>query len=87
MEMATFAIENGYAEAVIRGFRASFFSNAVYEQIKNCQSLDDLVSVKTWMILDPERNRLWTLPVRQRQHEDFGAHYQTETEKKISWRN
>lgn len=47
MEMATFAIENGYAEAVIRGFRASFFSNAVYEQIKNCQSLDDLVSVKT----------------------------------------
>lgn len=38
--MATFAIENGYAEAIIRGFRASFFTDNQYTQIKNCSTLD-----------------------------------------------
>jgi V-type H+-transporting ATPase subunit d len=46
MEMANFAIENGYAEAIIRGFRASFFTDSQYTQIKNCSSLDELKSVK-----------------------------------------
>lgn len=46
MEMANFAIENGYAEAIIRGFRASFFTEQQYTQIKNCSSLDELRSVK-----------------------------------------
>ena len=45
MEMTTFAIENGYAEAIIRGFRASFFTENQYTQIKNCSSLDELKSV------------------------------------------
>lgn len=45
--MATFAIENGYAEGIIRGFRASFFTQAQYEQIKNCQNLEELKSVLT----------------------------------------
>lgn len=43
--MATFAVENGYAEAIIRGFRASFFTDNQYTQIKNCSSLDELKSV------------------------------------------
>jgi hypothetical protein len=43
--MATFAIENGYAEAIIRGFRASFFNDNQYTQIKNCSTLDELKSV------------------------------------------
>lgn len=43
--MATFAIENGYAEGIIRGFRASFFSDAQYTQIKNCSNLEELKSV------------------------------------------
>lgn len=43
--MATFAIENGYAEAIIRGFRASFFTDNQYTQIKNCSTLDELKSV------------------------------------------
>jgi hypothetical protein len=30
MEMTTFAIESGYSEAIIRGFRASFYTSAVY---------------------------------------------------------
>lgn len=38
--MATFAVENGYAEAVIRGFRASFFTDAQYTQIRNCSNLE-----------------------------------------------
>jgi len=38
--MANFAIENGYAEAIIRGFRSSFFTEQQYTQIKNCQTLD-----------------------------------------------
>jgi len=45
MEMATFAIENGYAEGIIRGFRYSFFTEQQYNQIKNCSSLDELKSV------------------------------------------
>ena len=45
MEMANFAIENGFAEAIIRGFRASFFTEQQYTQIKNCSSLDELRSV------------------------------------------
>lgn len=45
MEMTTFAIENGYAEAIIRGFRASFFNEQQYTQIKNCSNLDELKSV------------------------------------------
>ena len=45
MEMSTFAVENGYAEAIIRGFRASFFNEQQYAQIKNCSSLDELKSV------------------------------------------
>lgn len=45
MEMALFAIENGYAEAIIRGFRSSFFTDSQYTQIKNCSSLDELKSV------------------------------------------
>jgi len=42
--MATFSIENGYAEGIIRGFRASFFSDAQYTQIKNCSNLEELKS-------------------------------------------
>ena len=45
MEMSTFAIENGYAEGIIRGFRASFFGDAQYNQIRNCQNLEELKSV------------------------------------------
>lgn len=48
MEMATFAIENAYAEGIIRGFRASFFGDAQYNQIKNCQNLDELKSVSNF---------------------------------------
>ena len=40
MEMATFAIENAYAEGIIGGFRSSFFTDQQYTQIKNCSSLD-----------------------------------------------
>lgn len=42
--MSTFAIENGYAEGIIRGFRASFFGDAQYNQIRNCQNLEELKS-------------------------------------------
>ena len=43
--MSTFAIENGYAEGIVRGFRSSFFSEQQYTQIKNCSTLDELKSV------------------------------------------
>ena len=45
MEMATFAVESGYAEGIIRGFRSSFFNEQQYTQIKNCTNLDELKSV------------------------------------------
>jgi len=46
MEMATFAVENGYAEAIIRGFRASFFSDSQYTQIRNFTTLEELKTVR-----------------------------------------
>ncbi len=45
MEMATFAVENAYSEAILRGFRASFLNDGQYTQMKNCMNLDDLKSV------------------------------------------
>ena len=58
MEMSTFAVENGYAEAIIRGFRASFFNETQYTQIRNCSTLDELKSVFMGWFLVPVRHRL-----------------------------
>lgn len=62
MELAIFAIDNGYAEGIIRGFRASFFSEAQYTQIKNCSNLEELKSVSFILIPVPRRLRLWNIP-------------------------
>lgn len=43
--MCTFAVESGFAEAIIRGFRSSFFNEQQYTQIKNCTTLDELKTV------------------------------------------
>lgn len=45
MELCVFAPDDGYAEAIIRGLRASFLSEAHYNQMKNCSTLAELKSV------------------------------------------
>ena len=44
MDLATFAVNDGYAEAIIRGMRASFLSENHYNQIKNCTNIPELKS-------------------------------------------
>lgn len=44
MEMATFAVENGYAEGILRGLRSSFLTEQQYMQAKNCGNLAELKS-------------------------------------------
>jgi V-type H+-transporting ATPase subunit d len=45
MEMATFAFDNGFADAVLRGLRSSFLTQAHYAQISNLSSIAELKSV------------------------------------------
>jgi V-type H+-transporting ATPase subunit d len=42
MELMTFAINDGYAEAILRGLRSSFLTEAHYTQMKQCNSLSEL---------------------------------------------
>lgn len=45
MEMCTFAVENGYAEGILRGLRSSFLTEQQYMQVKNCANIGQLRSV------------------------------------------
>lgn len=45
MELCVFAPDDGYAEAIIRGLRASFLTEAHYNQMKNCSTMAELKSV------------------------------------------
>ena len=45
MEMCTFAVENGYAEGILRGLRSSFLTEQQYMQVKNCGNISELRSV------------------------------------------
>lgn len=44
MDLSIFAIDDGYAEAIMRGLRASFLTEAQYNQMKNCASIIELKS-------------------------------------------
>ncbi len=38
--LATFNMQHGFAEALIRGFRSSFLSESDYHHITQCENLD-----------------------------------------------
>jgi V-type H+-transporting ATPase subunit d len=40
--LATFNILHGYPEALVRGMRSSFMSDADYHHLSQCESLDDI---------------------------------------------
>ena len=68
--MCTFAVESGFAEAIIRGFRSSFFNEQQYTQIKNCTTLDELKTVplslsSSWKILTTVHTCYLTTPTSQ----------------------
>jgi V-type H+-transporting ATPase subunit d len=44
MEMATFAFDSGFADAIVRGLRSGFLTQAHYSQIANLGSLAELKS-------------------------------------------
>eukprot|EP00825_Cyclidium_porcatum_P031544 TRINITY_DN3341_c0_g1_i1.p1 TRINITY_DN3341_c0_g1~~TRINITY_DN3341_c0_g1_i1.p1 ORF type:complete len:409 (-),score=88.01 TRINITY_DN3341_c0_g1_i1:940-2166(-) len=45
MELINYAIDDGYAEGILRGLRSTFISEAQYNQMKNCQSLAELKTI------------------------------------------
>lgn len=45
MELATFAINDGFSEAILRGLRSSFLTEGQYSQMKNCNNLSELKTV------------------------------------------
>lgn len=45
MDLVTFAVDDGFAEAILRGLRASFITQAQYTQMKTSNNLTDLKSV------------------------------------------
>ena len=42
MEMSTFAIDDGFPEAMVRGFRSGFLADESYASIKTCNNLQEL---------------------------------------------
>lgn len=42
MELTYFAIDDGYAEGILRGLRSTFLTETQYNQMKNCQNLAEL---------------------------------------------
>ena len=49
-DLIFFNVADGYAEAMLRGFRKSFLSESTYAAIRNTSSLKDLKGVKTILI-------------------------------------
>ena len=45
MELITFAVDDGFAEAILRGLRSSFITLTQYTQMKTSNNLTDLKSV------------------------------------------
>lgn len=45
MELTYFAIDDGYAEGILRGLRSTFLTETQYNQMKNCQNLAELKTV------------------------------------------
>lgn len=45
MDLALFAVNDGYSEAIIRGLRSNFLNEATYNQMKNCSSIAELKSL------------------------------------------
>ena len=41
-DMATFNILHGFPEALVRGMRSSFLSDADYHHLTQCETLDDV---------------------------------------------
>ena len=42
MSLATFNMDHGYVEAVVRGFRSSFLSDQDYHHLSQCETLEDV---------------------------------------------
>jgi len=42
MEALTFNMSHGYAEGLVRGYRASLLTNHQYASLTQCETLDDL---------------------------------------------
>ncbi len=49
-DLIFFNIDDGYAEAILRGLRKSFLGEVSYANIRNTSSLKDLKSVKIKLI-------------------------------------
>jgi V-type H+-transporting ATPase subunit d len=42
MDLSYYAINDGYAEAIVRGLRSNLITEALYNQMKSCNSAAEL---------------------------------------------
>ena len=41
MEFTTFAVQDGYVEAICRGFRSGFLTEEIYNNLRNCNNIGE----------------------------------------------
>ena len=58
MELCFFPVNDGFPEAIIRGLRATFLTEAHYTQMRNCSSLVELKSVQFYPFIQ-NINSFW----------------------------
>lgn len=48
-DLIFFNVQDGYAEAMLRGFRKGFLSETTYAALRNCRDLKELKGVKYYL--------------------------------------
>ena len=54
MEFTTFPINDGYPEAICRGFRSGFLTEEVYTNLRNCNNIAEFKLVKIFLLNLPQ---------------------------------
>jgi len=51
MELIMFAVDDGYCEGIVRGFRSSFLTHEHYEILKNCTQMETFKAVISYYFM------------------------------------
>ena len=60
--MSTFAIDDGFPEAMVRGFRSGFLTDENYNAIKTCNNLQELKIVSPSLFFNTHTSILPYIP-------------------------
>ena len=45
MELCVFAVDDGYPEAICKGYRSNFLKREDYEQLRACKNMEQIINV------------------------------------------